>query len=260
MSNDEFNKKTALITGGAGGIGLAIAQRLAADGTQLILLGRNQEKGDAALALLTQTGATVEFHSVDIGNQENLSHAMEQILQNHPQIDILVNNAALSGFTGPVLETPAEALDSVLAVNLVAPFLITQFLLPGMKKAGYGRIINISSVAPRVNPPHSVTYNMSKAGLNSFTASLSREVAAQGITVNAIAPGLVLTNRIKDSRLPSLAKESGRSTDEVLQAMTSRCDTKRLTTEEELADAAAFLCTPSARNITGQILEMSGGY
>jgi 3-hydroxybutyrate dehydrogenase len=171
-----------------------------------------------------------------------------------------VNNAGVSGFMGPVTGTPLEELTAVLRVNLEAPFQLAKLVLPEMTAKGYGRIVNISSVAARVNPPNSVTYNISKAGLNSLTASLSREVASRGVTVNALAPGLVLTDRIRNSRLPGLARETGKTPDELLAGMTAKTDTHRLTTEEELAQAVLFLCSPGAGNISGEIIEMSGGY
>lgn len=251
--------KTALVTGGAGGIGRAISLNLSKAGARLIILGRDRTKGDEVVAEIESAGGRARFLPTDLSDMDMMESAVSELAEEEP-IEILVNNAGISGYTGPVLETPISELNSVLQVNAVAPFLLSRLLLPGMMKLGSGRIINISSVASRVNPPNSTGYNMSKAALNSFTSSLSREVAAGGITVNAIAPGLVLTDRIRNSRIPQLAEASGRSPDEVLAGMTSGTDTGRLTTKEELAEAVRFLCSEGARNITGEIIEMSGGY
>ena len=167
---------------------------------------------------------------------------------------------AMTSFMGPVTETPPEEMEKVLNINLMGPFILSKLILPGMIEKSWGRIINISSIAPRVNPPHSATYNISKAGLNSLTTSLSREVGASGISVNALAPGLVLTDRIKNSRIPGLAAASGKTEEEILESMTSRSDTKRLSTEDELAQTVLFLCSRAARNISGEIIEISGGF
>ena len=252
--------KTALVTGGAGGIGLAISLLLAEEGASVLIFGRDEGKGNVALSRLREFGGKGFFRSVDLMDTESVDSAVRDFIGSTGSIDILVNNAGVSGFMGPVTGTPLEELTAVLRVNLEAPFQLAKLVLPEMTAKGYGRIVNISSVAARVNPPNSVTYNISKAGLNSLTASLSREVASRGITVNALAPGLVLTDRIRNSRLPGLARETGKTPDELLAGMTAKTDTRRLTTEEELAQAVLFLCSPGAGNISGEIIEMSGGY
>jgi NAD(P)-dependent dehydrogenase (short-subunit alcohol dehydrogenase family) len=251
---------SALITGGAGGIGKTLSLHLSDAGARVIIWGRDRNKAEETLKEIEKLGGVGRIVIADLQNRSETADAVRKILEDEEQIDILVNNAGISGFMGAVIETPLEEIDNILQTNLIGPFQLSQLLLPGMIKKGFGRIINISSVAPRINPPNSVTYNISKAGLNSLTKSLSREVAAAGITVNAVAPGLVMTDRIKNSRIPGLARETGKDPDEILQGMVSRADTKRLTTESELAQAVLYLCSEGARNITGEVLEMSGGY
>lgn len=260
MNQTFLNGKTALVTGGAGGIGNAISRHLASYGVHVIMLGKNKTKGQQAVEYIKKSGGNASFISVDLEDRKALQQAAAKLLKKKEIIDILINNAGISGFMGPVIETPTEKLDSVLRVNQEAPFILSKILLPGMIKQGFGRIINISSVAARVNPANSATYNMSKAALNSFTRSLSREVASKGITVNALAPGLVLTERIKTQRLPGLAKATGKTPEQILKSMTLRSDTGRLTTETEIAQSVLFLCSPAAANISGEIIEMSGGY
>jgi len=187
---ETLNGKTALVTGGAGGIGLAISLLLARQGIFILIFGRDEEKGRAALKRIDESGGEGLFVSVDLQNEGSVNRAVRAFLDSGKSIDILVNNAGVSGFMGPVTDTSSEDFRNALRVNLEAPFQLSGLVLPGMTAAGFGRIINISSVAARVNPPNSVTYNISKAGLNSFTRSLSREVASLGVTVNALAPGL----------------------------------------------------------------------
>lgn len=256
----DLTGKTALITGGAGGIGRAISLTLAEAGAHIIMVCRDEIKAGETKKAIENLKGSAAFRVINLSNADEREKGMDMILNEQGSIDILVNNAGISGPMGPVAGTPLSELHSVLEVNLTAPFHMAQKVIPGMVNKGFGRIINISSVAPRVNPAYSVTYNMSKAGLNSFTASLSREVASQGITVNALAPGLVMTERIKSKRLPGLAAESGKTEDEILNGMKSKSDTRNLTTEQELADTVLFLCSESARNISGEIIEVSGGY
>lgn len=252
--------KTALVTGGAGGIGREISRTLAAAGARVIILCRDAAKAEETLALIKNENGSAAYHLIDLSDAADREAGLKKILQDSDGVDILVNNAGISGFMGPVADTPLEELDSVLEVNLNAPFHLAQMLIPGMTGKGFGRIINISSVAPRVNPAWTTTYNMSKAALNTFTASLSREIASSGITVNGVAPGLVLTERIQKKRVPGLAAERGISEEEVLNGMKSKSDTRRLTTERELAETVLFLCSDAARNISGETIEMSGGY
>lgn len=258
--NFDLSGRTALITGGAGGIGRAISRTLAEAGARVIIVCRDSIKAEETKALIEKKNAQAEYYILNLADEQDREDGLNRILKEHGRIDILVNNAGISGHMGPVAGTPLKELQSVLDVNLAAPFHLAQKVIPSMQKQGFGRIINISSVAPRVNPAYSVTYNMSKAGLNSFTASLSREVAAHGITVNALAPGLVMTDRIKTKRLPGLAAESGKAEEEILNGMKSKSDTRELTTEVELAETVLFLCSGSAKNISGEVIEISGGY
>lgn len=256
----DLTGKTALITGGAGGIGRAISLTLAEAGAHVIIVCRDSVKAEETKVMIEEGGSRAYYYIFDLAHDQDREEGLKQILKEHKSIDILINNAGISGHMGPVAGTPLKELQQVLEVNLSAPFHLAQCVIPSMQKQGFGRIINISSVAPRVNPAYSVTYNMSKAGLNSFTASLSRELGAHGITVNALAPGLVMTDRIKTKRLPGLAAESGKTEEEILIGMKSKSDTKELTTEDELAETVLFLCSRSARNISGEIIEISGGY
>lgn len=260
MGNKSMQSKIAVITGGASGIGKAISFRLANAGATIIIFGRNEERGKRTVETIMNDGGEAVFYRTDLISDKNIEQSVQTVLKEHGHVDILVNNAAISGFMGAVVDTPMEEVEDVLKINLTSTFHLSKLFLPGMIENGFGRIINISSVAPRVTPANSATYNMSKAGMNALTRTLSREVAAFGITVNAIAPGLVLTDRIKQSRLPGMAERIGTTPEAVLEKLTAESDTKRLTKEEDVAELVMFLASKASQNITGEIVNIAGGF
>ncbi len=259
MIQKPLNGRVALVTGGAGGIGKAISKKLAESGLKVAIIGRNEEKGLACIHEILSSGGESIFFRADLENDDEIIMSLENIFDTYGHIDVLVNNAGISGFMGPVIETPIQQVEKVLKVNLTSIFLLSKLVLPKMITNKFGRIINISSVAYRKNTPNSASYNISKAGLNTLTKTLSKEVASHGITVNAIAPGLVLTERILNSRLPGMAKESGISPEEMLARLTIDTDTGRLTREEDVAELVLFLSSNASQNITGEIINVAGG-
>ena len=260
MNDVKLNGRVAIITGGSGGIGRAISIKLAKAGAKVLMLGRDALKGSETEARILSLGGNAVFFQVDLLNDKEVACAVGKILDRYGRVDILVNNAAISGFMGPVVSTPVEALESTLRMNLISAFYLSSLVLPGMIEHRHGRIINISSVAYKKNTPNSASYNMSKAGLNTFTKTLSKEVASLGITVNAVAPGLVLTERIITSRLPFLAERAGITADELLSRFENETDTKRLSNENDVAELVNFLASPAAQNITGSIMDVAGGF
>jgi NAD(P)-dependent dehydrogenase (short-subunit alcohol dehydrogenase family) len=254
-----MSERVAIVTGGAGGIGKAISTTLANAGVTVLILGRDVEKGKRTVDIIESNGGKAIFYRTDLSHDEEIIKTVDDIMEKYGSVDILVNNAAISGFMGSVVDTPIKEVETVLKVNLISILHLSQLVLPKMIENGYGRIINISSIAYRKNTPNSATYNMSKAGLNTLTKTLSKEVAAAGITVNAIAPGLVLTERIIKSRIPGMAKESGITPEEMLLKLTSDTDTGRLTKEEDVAELVMFLSSNASQNITGEIINVAGG-
>lgn len=260
MDSKPMEDKVAIVTGGASGIGRAISTRLSRAAAAVIIFGRNEERGNKAVDEIIADGGGAEFFRTDLISGEEIEKSMSMVLSKYGRVDILVNNAGISGFMGPVVDTPMQEVEDVLKVNLTSMFHLSKLALPKMIENKYGRIINISSVAPRVTPPNSATYNMSKAAVNALTKTLSREVASYGITVNAIAPGMVMTERILKSRIPGMAEKSGISPEEYLQKLTEGTDTHRLTREEDVAELVMFLASKASQNITGEIVNVAGGF
>lgn len=260
MKNKLIHSKVAIVTGGADGIGRAISIQLSKAVDVVIILGRNVEKGIKVVEEITANGGKAEFYQTDLMTGEEIEKSMIHVSAKYEKIEILVNNAEVSGFMGPILNTPMQEVENILKINLTSIFHLTQLVLPRMIENGYGRIINISSVAPRITPPNSASYNMSKAALNAFTRTLSREIASHGITVNAIAPGLVISEQILKSRLPGMAQAAGVSTREMLRKLMNGTDTRRLTNEEDVAELVMFLASSSCQNITGEIVNIAGGF
>lgn len=254
-----MSKRVAIVTGSTKGIGKAIAIRLAKENITVIVTGRDTEQGEAVTAQIINDGGEAYYYRVDLSNLPDVESFCQQITERFQSLDILVNNAGMSGYMGPIASTPLIQLSSVFRVNVESLFLTCQRLLPLLLKSQNGRIINISSIAYRMNPANSGTYNMSKAALNSFTQTLAKEIGPQGVTVNAIAPGLILTERIMQERLPGLAKKAGVTIQEMQDALTKGTSTQQLTTPEDIAAMVTFLASNEAGAITGQIINISSG-
>jgi len=253
--------KVALVTGGYAGIGKAIAVRLAAQCRAVVVVGRRDTAdAESVRTAIARLGCRPVIVRMDLAKYSEIAAGLESTLADLGGVDILVNNAGISGFMGPVVKTPIEQWDELLAVNLSSVFALCKHLVPGMIESGWGRVINISSIAYRQCLANTASYNVAKAAINALTKTLSREVAASGITVNAVAPGLVLTDRIKNVRLPGLAASLGVSASDIEAKMTADTDTKRLTTTKDIAEIVAFLATDAARNISGQVIDVAGGF
>jgi 3-oxoacyl-[acyl-carrier protein] reductase len=253
-----LKNKVAIVTGSSQGIGKAIVSRLAEEGAKVVIVDM-KDGNDIVNKIKADNGKALFVHA-DISKYEDVQKVVQSTTEHFGEIDILVNNAGISGYVGPVVDTPLEDWKKLLEVNLDSAFLLCKSILPGMIAQSYGRIINITSVAYRKNTPNTASYNVSKAGINALTKTLSKEVGKYGITVNAVAPGLVLTDRIKNVRLPGLSKATGLSVDEVREKMENDTDTKQLATEEDIAEAVLFLALDKSKSITGEIINVSGGF
>jgi 2-hydroxycyclohexanecarboxyl-CoA dehydrogenase len=231
--------RRAFVTGGASGIGAAVAARLAGDGAEVIIGDLDVDAGERHAKAI---GARAVH--LDVTDPESARAAIEEA----GTLDILVNNAGIAGHPGVwFTDVTPERWRRILAVNLEGVFACTQAALPAMQRSGYGRIVNISSEAGRMGGKANAVYAASKAGVIAFTWSIARENARYGITANAIAPGPIET--------PMLREMDERAIDILTRGVLLR----RLGTPEEVAAAVAFLASPEASYITGETLGVSGG-
>jgi 2-hydroxycyclohexanecarboxyl-CoA dehydrogenase len=236
--------KKALVTGGASGIGAAIARRLAAEGADVTIGDVNLD--GAAEVAGEISGLAIELDVTDLGS------AQAAVDSAGPPIDILVNNAGTDEF-GFFAQTTPEQWEKVISVNLRGVLNCTYAALPGMQEAGYGRMVNIASEAGRVGSKGSAVYSAAKGGVIAFTKVMAREGARFGITANAIAPGPIETPLLMQ------AKEFGEIGEKVIETMKAGTQLRRLGQPEEVAAAVAFLASDDASYVTGETLGVSGG-
>ena len=236
--------KKALVTGGASGIGAAIARRLAAEGADVTI-------GDLNLEGATEVAGEISGLSVQL-DVTDLGSAQAAVDSAGPPIDILVNNAGTDEF-GFFAQTTPEQWEKVIAVNLRGVLNCTYAALPGMQEAGYGRIVNIASEAGRVGSKGSAVYSAAKAGVIGFTKVMAREGARFGINANAIAPGPIETPLLMQ------AVEFGEIGEKIIETMKAGTQLRRLGQPEEVAAAVAFLASDDASYVTGETLGVSGG-
>ena len=239
--------KTALVTGAVSGIGLAIARRLARDGYQVLMADRADSVHQAA-SLAAEGAVAATGLIADVGSAAGIDALRSQLGER--RVDVLVNNAGISrGRAGfDVTATMPEEWERVIAVNLTAPFLLSQIVVPGMRQRGWGRIVNIASRAGRTGVlTGGLPYAASKAGLIGMTRALALQCAAQGITANSIAPGWVET--------PLTGRTPPAAAAKALQAI----PLGRVAQPDEIAGIVAFLCSADAAYITGAVIDANGG-
>jgi len=242
----KLDGKTALVTGGASGIGKATVMELARSGAAVICLDVNAEKGAELLRDAAATNFTIEFDAVDLADVDSVRRCVVEVLKRHPCIDILVNAAGWSDIQ-PFMENPPDYMDRVIAVNLGGTLHLTQALLPAIIASGKGKIVNVASDAGRVGSSGETTYAAAKGGVIAFTKSLAREVARHSINVNCICPGPTDT--------PMLASRPEKMKEALLRGIPFR----RFAKPQEIADAIVFFASPGSDYITGQVLSVSGG-
>jgi 3-oxoacyl-[acyl-carrier protein] reductase len=243
----ELKGKVCLVTGGSRGIGRAIVTAMAEAGADVAFTYQNsKESADALAQILSEKGVRCRAYRANVASVEEMQSVVKQVLQDLGPVTILVNNAGITRDKSFIKMTKGM-WDEVMSVNLNGVFYTTQLVLEDMLGAGWGRIINISSIVGQTGNFGQTNYAATKGAVISFTESLARELARKGITVNAVAPGFIETDMV--SAMPEAALSQ-------VKAMTPM---GRLGKPEEIAQAVLFLASPRSSYVTGQVLGVNGG-
>jgi 3-hydroxybutyrate dehydrogenase len=251
--------RTALVTGAGSGIGAAIAEELARSGAYVLVQDLRRDAAENVAQGIRTTGGHAGSIAGDVSQPNDVAAMVDELVQSHGRIDILVNNAGVQ-HVAPIDHYPLEQWNRLLGVLLTGPFLLTQAVLPSMRRQKWGRIINISSVNGKRGDPGKVAYCSAKHGLIGLTRVAALETATDGITVNAICPGLVDTPFIQN-QLTDLAAMYGLSTDETVEKVyLDQVPQKRMLDPREIATMARYLASDDARGITGQAINVSAGF
>lgn len=247
MGNDFLAGRVAFITGGARGIGRAIAERLARAGAGIALGDIAREDAEAAAKEIGSAfGVKAQAYGLDVSSPADVEKVFEAVKKDWGRLDILVNNAGITR-DGLLIRMKPEDWDLVIGVNLKSVFLCSKEAIKMMAKERWGRIVSISSVVAFTGNPGQVNYSASKAGIIGLTKTLAKEYATRGITVNAVAPGFIETAMTE--ALPDAVREQMKAT----IAM------GRFGTTGDVAEAVAFFCAPEAGYVTGQVIHVNGG-
>jgi NAD(P)-dependent dehydrogenase (short-subunit alcohol dehydrogenase family) len=244
MNQLDFRGRHAVVTGGATGLGLAIAQRLVKSGGSVTLWDRDDSAAQQAAAALGPQAAAVR---VDVSEHASVQEAVAQTRRHSARVDALVNSAGITGPNTTVWDYPVDAWRQVMDVNLHGLFYCCRELVPLMREQGYGRIVNIASVAGKDGNPNASAYSASKAAVIALTKSLGKELADTGVRVNCVTPAAVRT-AIFDQM-----------SEEHIRFMLSKIPMGRFGTPEEVAALVAWLCTEECSFSTGAVFDLSGG-
>lgn len=242
--NTRLAGRTALVTGSTGGLGVAIAHALAAEGAAVIVTGRNTERGDAVVTEIRASGGEARFVAADLGAGES---EIRRLAEAAGPVDILVNNAGIWSTPLPSEQISEATLLESYRANVIAPFLLTGALAPAMAQRGHGAVVNIGSITGLIGGDKSALYNSTKAAVHSLTKSWAAEYGPSGVRVNAVAPGPIATERAAEA------------VDHVAPVL-ARIPSRRMSTPEEVAAAVVFLAGDNAANIHGAVLSVDGGW
>ena len=244
MNQLDFKGRHAVVTGGATGLGFAIAQRLIASGGSVTVWDRDEP---AAQAAAKDLGGNTQAVAVDVSQHSAVQAAVQATLKNGPRIDALVNSAGITGPNVRLWDYPVDAWAQVMDVNLNGLFHCCREIAPLMSKQGWGRIVNIASVAGKEGNPNASAYSASKAAVIALTKSLGKELADTGVRVNCVTPAAVKTGMF------------AQMTEQHIQFMLSKIPMGRFGTPEEIASMVAWLCTEDCSFATGAVFDLSGG-
>lgn len=251
-----FQDRVVFITGGASGIGRAIAETFAAEGASIAVADLNAEQAAVTAAELGRGAIGL---ACDVSDEEALNRAIDRTIEVFGRLDVLINNAGLQ-FVSPIEDFPTAKFEQIVKILLVGPFVAIKRVFPHMKRQGFGRVINVASINGLVGFAGKAAYNSAKHGVIGLTKVAALEGAAHGITVNALCPGYVDTPLVRN-QLSDLAKTRQVPLESVLEEVIyPLVPQKRLLSVQEIADYALFLASSSAAGVTGQAVVMDGGY
>jgi len=258
MAGKAIEDQVVVVTGGSRGIGAGIVRAFAATGAKVAFNGRAKETGEA-LAQELGGDDRVWFQQGSATSREDLASLMDGTVDRFGALDVLVNNVGGSNATKLVMDLTLEEWENDMTLNLTSTFLATQLALGHMLPAGYGTIVNISSVEGKKGEPAMSPYCTAKHGVNGFTKAVAAEVGRQGVTVNAVCPGLILTDAVTGGGV-DLAASLGMTFDEMVDnVFKSKTMTGELNTVEQVAELTLMLAGPTGRGITGAQLSIDGG-
>ena len=249
-----MTRKVAIVTGGASGIGLACAERLSADGMTVVIADMNEKAGAEHAKRLAG-----DFVAADLSKRAGCKLLVDETLKRHGTVHVLVNNAGYQ-HVSPIEDFPEDQWERMISLMLTAPFLLTRYCWPSMKKQKWGRVVNIASIHALIASPYKVGYIAAKHGLVGLTRTAALEGGEFGITVNAICPAYVRTPLV-DDQIADQAKANGMSSADVIEKiMLAPAAVKRLIEPAEVAAFVAYLCSDAAGVITGSALTMDLGW
>ena len=240
----EVDGQTAIVTGAANGIGEVISRRLANAGARVAIADIDERAAAAAAERIGEHSFPVRL---DVTDANSVQQAVEVVLARTQSLEIVVNNAGLAGKAAPIWEQTDDDWNRVLAINLTGPFFMCRAVMPHMRSRGYGRVVNIASIAGKEGNPNMVAYSASKAAIIGLTKSVAKEVATEGICVNAVSPAVIRT-KILDQLTPAQ-----------VSYMVERIPMKRTGQPEEVAAVVHFLSSRDCSFVTGQCYDVSGG-
>ncbi|MCP3957218.1 MAG: SDR family oxidoreductase [bacterium] len=253
----KFNEQRVVVTGGGRGIGAAVAGMLAAEGASVVVAARSTDQIEAVASELRAAGHRAVGMACDVTDPASVEALRARATEELGGVDVLVNNAGIAS-SAPLRAITLEDWNRIFAVNVTGVFLCTQAFLPAMVKQGWGRVVNVASVVGKIGAPYIAAYAASKHAVVGFTRSVAAEVAAQGVTVNAVCPGYVETEMTVDT-VERIVRKTGLSAEQARANLESNSPQRRVFEADEVAYQVLSLCDRRARGVNGQALVLDGG-